>query len=126
MSRDDDTRDLSPQAAAAAVNEVEGFLLVQAEWDTACREGEEFAGRLPWLTATQHEEVARRYAEQRMRLSRQMLRTVVSRAHSLRHEYENRYTDLRDRLLKLSTFAVCAAVLWTACLTAWAYARLGE
>ncbi|TPQ17186.1 hypothetical protein [Streptomyces sporangiiformans] len=126
MSQDDDTRELSPQAAAATVNEVEGFLLVQAEWDTARREGKEFADRLPWLTTAQHEEVARVYAEQRMRLTRRMLRTVVSRAHSLRDEYENRYTVLRVRLWKLSTLAVCSAVLWTVCLTTWVYSCLGE
>ena len=68
----------------------------------------------------------RQYAEQRMRLTRQTLRAVVSRAHSLRREYENRYSELRDRLLKLSTLVLCAAVLWTACLTVWAYPCLGE
>ena len=126
MSRDDNMRDVSPQAAAATVNEVEGFLLLQAEWKTARREGEEFADRMPWLTAAQREEVARQYAEQRMRLTRQTLRAVMSRAHSLRREYENRYSELRDRLLKLSTLVWCAAVLWTACLTVWAYPCLGE
>ncbi|GGX73613.1 hypothetical protein [Streptomyces minutiscleroticus] len=121
MTREDDVPGLPPDAAAAAVNQVEGYLLVQAEWDTARREGEEFARRMPWLTTGQHEEVARHYAEQRMLVTRQTLRRIAARADELRGEYQARYDLLRERVMRLAALAVCAAVLWSACLTTWAW-----
>ncbi|MGW7262216.1 hypothetical protein [Streptomyces sp. NPDC054842] len=103
----------------AAVNEVEGYLLVQAELQAAQREAHDFTERMPWLTTAQGEEVARQYVEERIRLTRLTLTTVVRRASLLRDEYEARYALLRARVLKFSALVVCTSLMWTACLTAW-------
>ncbi|MGI5478778.1 hypothetical protein [Streptomyces lavendofoliae] len=95
---------------AAAVNEVEGYLLYQAELRTARTEAEAFARRLTWLTTAQQEEVARVYAADRMRVSEMALRAIAARCEELRAEYTARYAHLRRRLLCLHVATVSAAV----------------
>ncbi|GGZ12898.1 hypothetical protein [Streptomyces poonensis] len=97
------------EQAAAFVNEVEGHLLAHAERERARREAEALCARLPWLTGAQAEDVTRHYTEQRLDLTRELLRATIARAAELRGEYEARYTGLRRSLLK--RHAACAATV---------------
>ncbi|MET8956822.1 hypothetical protein [Streptomyces sp. NPDC004533] len=96
-------------------NEVEGYLLLQAEREPAQREAEALCARLPWLTSAQAEDLARHYTEQRLGLTRQALQATADRAKRLRGEYETRYATLRRTLRR--RHAVCACLL-IACSTA--------
>ncbi|MGW4518230.1 hypothetical protein ACWEO4_41330 [Streptomyces sp. NPDC004393] len=96
-------------------NEVEGYLLLQAEREQAQREAEALCARLPWLTSAQAEDLARHYTEQRLGLTRQALQATADRAKRLRGEYETRYATLRRTLRR--RHAVCACLL-IACSTA--------
>jgi hypothetical protein len=91
---------------AAVINEVEGYLLYQAELRTADKEAEAFVRRMPWLTTAQREEVARHYADQRIELSKEVLRAIATRCEELRAEYTARYESLRQRLMCVSTAAL--------------------
>jgi hypothetical protein len=99
-----------PEAeVAAGIAELEGYLLAQSRVREAEREAEEFAGRMPWLTGAQREEVVRIYTEDRIALSRRVLKALVSRANELRAEYTARYEELRRRLLCASVAALLGA-----------------
>ncbi|URM89042.1 hypothetical protein LUW75_02300 [Streptomyces sp. MRC013] len=102
---------------AAGINRVEGYLLAQAELLRAREEGEAFARRMPWLTTAQHEEVARLYAEDRIELSKKVLRAIADRCVELRGEYTARYVQLRQRLLCLSVASLLIAA--ALCAGAW-------
>lgn len=102
------TRPTGDHEIAAAINEVEGYLLYQAELQTASEEAEAFVRRMPWLTTAQKEEVARHYADQRIELSKHLIRAIATRCGELRDEYTARYEKLRQRLMCMS-----AAVLVT-------------
>jgi hypothetical protein len=95
-------------------NEVEGYLLLQAEREQAQREAEALCARLPWLTQGQAEDLARHYTEQRLGLTREALQATADRAKRLRGEYEARYATLRRTLLR--RHAVCACLVM-ACST---------
>jgi hypothetical protein len=101
----------------SGIAQLEGYLLCQSEISGARAEAEAFVGRLPWLTGAQRDEVVRLYAEDRMELSRRLLRRIVDRGHELRAEYTARYEELRRRLLclcaalVLSGLALCVCVL---------------
>ncbi|MEW2249271.1 hypothetical protein ACFW6K_20245 [Streptomyces sp. NPDC058733] len=110
----DSARSLARRQAAVLANEVEGFLLAEADRERARRDAEAFCARLPWLTTAQAEEVARLYTEEHIELTRQRLRQTLRRAAELRHEYEARYAELRHRLL--IRHAVCASAV-LACAT---------
>ena len=97
------------QRAAALANQVEGYLLLQAEWDRAQREAEQLCASLPWLTTGQAEDLTRHYTQQRLALTRRLLHATADRALELRQEYQARYDLLRRRLLKRHT--ACAALL---------------
>ncbi|MGW5176468.1 hypothetical protein ACWERY_19180 [Streptomyces sp. NPDC004082] len=117
--RGDHGRDPLPPAAAAGLNDLEGFLMVQAEYQAAEREARAFTDRMPWLTTAQQEEVARQYVAERIRLNQRALSTIVGRTRALRGEYEARYAFLRARLLKRFGVAVCTVLMCTAGITAW-------
>jgi hypothetical protein len=102
--------------AARLANEVEGYLLLQAERDQALHEARTLCSRLPWLTTAQAEEVVRHYIEQRLGLTRQALQITADRAHQLRAEYEARYAALRHTLL--TWHATCASLIVAAAGTA--------
>ncbi|MGA4880779.1 hypothetical protein [Streptomyces lydicamycinicus] len=93
--------------SAELANEVEGYLLVQAEQELARREAEALCARLDWLTTGQAEELARHYTEQRLGLTRQALQATADRAQRLRGEYEIRYAALRRALLKRHAVGAC-------------------
>ncbi|MFI0151353.1 hypothetical protein [Streptomyces lydicus] len=100
---------LAGQGAALA-NEVEGYLLAQAEREQAQHEAQALCRRLTWLTRGQAEDLTRHYTEQRLGLTRQALQATADRAKRLRGEYEARYAALRRTLLR--RHAVCACLLF--------------
>lgn len=113
-----------PDEIESGIARLEGYLLCQRELGDARTEAEAYADRLPWLTSAQREEVVRLYAEERVELSRRMLRRIADRCEELRAEYTARYEELRRRLLyrcvavvlvALTVLAVMGAVaLWAA------------
>ncbi|MFJ8677698.1 hypothetical protein [Streptomyces sp. NPDC093589] len=111
-------RDGLPPARQGVVlaNEVEGYLLVQAEREQAQHEAEVLCRRLTWLTSGQVEELTRHYTEQRLGLTYQALQATADRAKRLRGEYEARYAALRRTLLK--RHAVWACFLFACSITA--------
>ncbi len=110
-------RSAAGRDVAGAINQVEGYLLWQAELHKTRTEAEAFADRMPWLTTAQHEEVVRLYADERLTVTKDYLRTIARRCHELREEYTTRYLQLRRRLLCLSITAVTSAIaLWAATL----------
>lgn len=115
MPEPKDTR--APEDVAAGIAEVEGYLLCQAALHTARTEGQAFAARMPWLTADQHEEVARHFAEAHVEVTRSALRSVKARCEELRAEYTARYEQLRRRLLRTTgALLVSAVALYAAAL----------
>ncbi|MEU0271697.1 hypothetical protein [Streptomyces sp. NPDC006307] len=100
---------------ASGINRLEGYLLYQSELNRARIEGDAFARRMPWLTTAQHEEVARLYAQQRLEVSKAVLREVAGRCAELRREYGARYETLRQRLLcRCAATLLCSAALCAA------------
>ncbi|GAA2508866.1 hypothetical protein GCM10010406_51670 [Streptomyces thermolineatus] len=94
------------QEASDGINQLEGYLLLEAERSSARHDAEEFAARMPWLTGGQREEIVRLYTEDRRRLTRQTLERIADRATELRGEYNDRYRQLR-----LATWCTAAAVI---------------
>lgn len=94
------------RAVTEGINELEGYLLLQANEHTARSEARAFADRLPWLTVAQREEVVRVYAEERMALSIRVLRAVAQRCGELRTQYTERYEELRARTTCRATACV--------------------
>jgi hypothetical protein len=92
-------------------NEVEGYLLLQAEREQAQREAEALCARLPWLTSGQAENLAHHYTEQRLGLTRQALQATADRAKRLRGEYEARYATLRRALLRRHAIGACILIV---------------
>ncbi|MEW9518413.1 hypothetical protein [Streptomyces tubercidicus] len=82
-----------------AVNEIEGFLLWEAEKDRARTRAEAFCAGLPWLTETQRREVELRYCQDQREASRAYLERIATRSAALRTEYEGVYRALRRRLI---------------------------
>ncbi|UZJ31585.1 hypothetical protein [Streptomyces endophytica] len=93
-----------------AVNEIEGFLLWEAEKDRARTRAEAFCAGLPWLTDTQRQEVAVRYCQDQHETSRAYLQRIAVRSASLRTEYEGVYRVLRRRLVTACVSATAVAV----------------
>ena len=86
---------------ARGLNEMEGYLLSQAEAAAALSGAEAFAARMPWLTAAQRDEVVRLYTADRLEVSRAALRRVADRALELQCQYSTRYHALQAKLLAL-------------------------
>ncbi|GAB7033809.1 hypothetical protein AB0G35_26925 [Streptomyces sp. NPDC021749] len=93
-----------------AVNEIEGFLLWEAEKDRARTRAEAFCAGLPWLTDSQRQEVAVRYCQDQHETSRAYLERIAVRSASLRTEYEGVYRVLRRRLVTVWVSATAVAV----------------
>ncbi|ONK10171.1 hypothetical protein [Streptomyces sp. MP131-18] len=100
----------SEREAAAGIAQLEGYLLWQAELAGARAEAEMFAARLTGLSEEQRAELADRYAEERIALSRRVLVAVADRCRGLQAEYTDRYRCLRRRVLCAAACAVLAAV----------------
>ncbi|MEU3823044.1 hypothetical protein AB0E74_26000 [Streptomyces sp. NPDC030392] len=105
---------------AAGMARLEGYLAGQAHLREARTRAEAFVQRLPWLTATEREEIAERYAEAYAEQIAQALRLVVRRAAELREEYTQRYEELRRRLLCATVAALAAGAAVLAGIAAWA------
>ncbi|MFJ8826160.1 hypothetical protein ACIREE_30865 [Streptomyces sp. NPDC102467] len=88
------------------IQEIEGYLMVEAAREEGRVAAERFVGRLPWLTESQADEVRRAYADEYVALRRDGWGWCAERARSLRGEYEGRYLGLRRRLCGV----VCAGV----------------
>ncbi|MFI1501629.1 hypothetical protein [Streptomyces platensis] len=100
-----------------AVNEIEGFLLWEAEKDRARTRAEAFCAGLPWLSDTQRREVELRYCQDQRDTSRAYLERIATRSAALRTEYEGVYRALRRRLITAflaGTVAVAALVAMAA------------
>ncbi|MFI7097540.1 hypothetical protein [Streptomyces lydicus] len=100
-----------------AINEIEGYLLWEAEKDRARSRAHAFCAGLPWLTDTQRKEVESRYCEDQRDTSRAYLERIAVRSASLRTEYESVYRALRRRLVTAflsGTLAVAVAVAMAA------------
>ncbi|MEU9119394.1 hypothetical protein AB0C96_05960 [Streptomyces sp. NPDC048506] len=82
-----------------AINEIEGYLLWEAEKDRARTRADAFCKDLPWLTDTQRQDVARRYCQDQSEASRSYLERIAARSATLRAEYEGVYRALRRRLI---------------------------
>ncbi|WP_030022729.1 hypothetical protein [Streptomyces monomycini] len=89
----------TPVSTAEAINEIEGYLLWEAEKDRARTRARDFTARLPWLTRAQQEEVERQYQADQLEFSRAYLRRIAARSGELRAEYEGVYRVLRRRLV---------------------------
>ncbi|REK90380.1 hypothetical protein DY245_10195 [Streptomyces inhibens] len=96
-----------------AINEIEGYLLWEAEKDRARTRANAFCAGLPWLTDTQRREVELRYCQDQCDASRAYLERIAVRSATLRTEYESVYRALRRRLITAflsGTVAVAALV----------------
>ncbi|MFI2913350.1 hypothetical protein ACG2OD_34610 [Streptomyces sp. PDY-4] len=99
-----------PADVEALLNEIEGHLLVDAARTEARTATAELTAGIDWLTEHQREEVARRFAERYLALSRTSWQRTVERGEELRAQYETRYRHLRQRLLGCALFG-CALAL---------------
>ncbi|WP_406446990.1 hypothetical protein OHB14_51100 [Streptomyces sp. NBC_01613] len=99
------------QEYARGLNELEGYLLAQAEVTDALSCAEAFAAQMPWLTTAQREEVIRLYATDRLQISRATLQRVTDRVLELQCQYSNRYHALQVRLLGLFLSALALFVV---------------
>ncbi len=106
-----------------AINEIEGYLLWEAEKDRARTRAESFSAGLPWLTDTQREEVERRYCQDQRETSRAYLERIAVRSSALRAEYEEVYRDLRRRLLTAWVSGMAAVAVLVALAAAGLAAR---
>ncbi|MFI9046250.1 hypothetical protein [Streptomyces sp. NPDC053427] len=85
--------------AEAVINEIEGYLLWEAEKERARTRADAFCAGLPWLTDTQRREVERRYCQDQHGATQAYLERIAARSASLRAEYDGAYRALRRRLI---------------------------
>ena len=99
-----------PSEAAVGINQLEGYLLWQAETDRARDSAREFSARLPWLTTDQRVEVERAYTQDRLEQSKAYLLRIAGRCRELQREYQERYDALRRRLAVAFVLGSCLMV----------------
>jgi hypothetical protein len=92
-------------------DEIEGFLLWEAEKDRARARARAFCTRMPWLTDSQREEAERLYAEDHLDVLKVSLERVVARSGELRAEYEGVYRALRSRIVTAFALGATATVV---------------
>ena len=107
-----------PGEAAVGINQLEGYLLWQAETDRARDSAREFSARLPWLTTAQREEVERAYTQDRLEQSKAYLVRIAARCRELQREYQERYNALRRRLVIVFVLGSCLTVALATVLSA--------
>lgn len=107
-----------PGEAAVGINQLEGYLLWQAETDRARESAREFCARLPWLTSAQREEVERVYTQDRLEQSKAYLLRIAARCRELQREYQERYDVLRRRLAIAFLLGSCLTLALTVLLCA--------
>ncbi|MFF8873341.1 hypothetical protein [Streptomyces massasporeus] len=111
--------------AATFINQVEGYLLLQAEQEQARHEAAALCDRLPWLTTAQAQDLSHHYINHRLTLTRNALQAIADRAAALQAEYETRYTGLRHTLLKRHALLAVLLLIGagTASTVVWLFAR---
>ncbi|TJZ55548.1 hypothetical protein FCH28_09385 [Streptomyces piniterrae] len=102
-----------------AINEIEGYLLWEAETGRARTRADAFCSRLPWLTDTQRGEVELHYCQDQRETSRAYLERVAARSAALRAEYEAVYRALRRRLVTVCLSGTVAVAIFVAVATVW-------
>jgi hypothetical protein len=107
-----------PSEVAAGINQLEGYLLWQAETDRARDCARDFSARLPWLTTAQREEVEHAYTQDRLQQSRAYLLRIAGRCRELQREYQQRYDALRRRLAIAFVLGSCLMVTLAVILSA--------
>ncbi|MYT30800.1 MULTISPECIES: hypothetical protein [unclassified Streptomyces] len=117
MPRADENGGGENRPMAAAINEIEGYLLWAAEEERARSRAEEFCARLPWLTASQRADVVRQYCREQRAQSRSYCERVAVRSAALRTEYEDVYRRLRRRMVAALLGVGAVEVLTLAVLT---------
>ncbi|MET8245051.1 hypothetical protein ABZV31_11915 [Streptomyces sp. NPDC005202] len=98
----------SDRESAHGINQIEGYLLWNAETTSAQQRAKEFTEQLPWLTTAQREEVERVYTADRLADSTEALQRIARRSAELKAEYIARYRLLRTRCVALSLAATAA------------------
>ncbi|WP_442810269.1 hypothetical protein [Streptomyces sp. W16] len=81
------------------LNEIEGHLLIAAARTEGRTAAARFTARLDWLTDGQRADVERHFEAEYLALTRVSWERTAERGRQLRHEYEERYWGLRQRLL---------------------------
>ncbi|WP_242585522.1 hypothetical protein [Streptomyces sp. MST-110588] len=104
-------------SSAQAINEIEGYLLWEAEKDKARTRAQDFCAAMPWLTDSQREEVERLYRQDHLEVSRAYLKRIAARSGELRAEYEGVYRVLRRRLATAFVLAVAVVTVAAVVLT---------
>ncbi|GGO99830.1 hypothetical protein [Wenjunlia tyrosinilytica] len=99
-----------PRAIAAGVNEIEGYLLWQAQVARARAGARDFSARLPWLTTAQRMEVERVHYEDQLVNAQAAVKAVAERCREVRKEYEEVYRNLRRRLATAFALGTCVVL----------------
>jgi len=94
-----------------AINQIEGFLLWEAEKDRARIRAEAFCAGLPWLTDSQRREVELHYCRDQRDATWAYLERIAVRSATLRTEYEGVYRALRRRLISAFLGGTVAVVV---------------
>lgn len=110
------------QVAASAVRQVErgirdleGHLLWAAEVAGSLQAGQNFASRFGWATTDEREDLASGYTDQRLEDSRQMIDRLAQRSSALQTQYENRWQEVKTRLV-LGVLLVVAVIVFASTL----------
>ncbi|MFJ9852983.1 hypothetical protein [Streptomyces sp. NPDC101150] len=109
--------------AEAVINEIEGYLLWEAEKERARTRADAFCAGLPWLTDTQRSEVERRYCQDQHHTTQAYLERIAARSASLRTEYDGAYQALRRRLITAYLSGTMAVAVLVALVAAGLTAR---
>ncbi|AJT67371.3 hypothetical protein [Streptomyces chattanoogensis] len=96
------------------LNDIEGYLLWEAEKEQARTRADAFCDALPWLTDTQRREVELRYCQEQHATTRDYLERIAARSASLRAEYDGAYRALRRRMVAACLGGVAAAAMLVA------------
>ncbi len=105
--------------ARAGLVRLEGHLRAHSVRRRARQDAKAFTDRLPWLTDSQQEEIARHYVDQRIAQAREDLLLVVNRCTELEAAYRQRYDELRGRLLRRTVAAFCGVTALLTGIGAW-------
>ncbi|WP_236243637.1 hypothetical protein [Streptomyces sp. CC228A] len=105
--------------ARAGLVRLEGHLRAHSVRRRARQDAKAFTDRLPWLTDSQQEEIARHYVDQRIAQVREDLLLVVNRCTELEAAYRQRYDELRGGLLRRTVAAFCGVTALLTGIGAW-------
>ncbi|MGW7237900.1 hypothetical protein [Streptomyces sp. NPDC054804] len=95
----------------ALVAQIEGHLLLAAAREECRAAATRAADRLGWLTDSQREDLEGQFRIEYLALSRASWHRTAERGEELRREYEQRYRNLRQRLV---AGFLLACALWAA------------